>query len=172
MSDQTFIESLKSELLVCLEETVEHVHGIYLDGGTSLFETLDTLSAKDASRPSAGGGATIAAHVEHIRFYLDVILDLMRTGEPKRHDWSEIWQRVGAVTPDEWDASKRELRAAYANVVATIGAYDRWDGEHGIAGGLAMLTHTAYHLGAIRQMVRVIVAAKALEPRASIATES
>ncbi len=52
MADQPVIELFKKALLDCLEETFERVSGIYLDSGTSLFETLEGVSAEEASRPS------------------------------------------------------------------------------------------------------------------------
>ncbi len=33
------------------DETFEQVQGMYLDKGTSLFETLATVTAEEASRP-------------------------------------------------------------------------------------------------------------------------
>jgi len=160
MTDQAAIELFKKELLECLGETFEKVRGIYLDRGTSLFETLEGVSAEDASRPAAPNTATLAAQVEHVRFYLDVLGDVMRKGELTKVDWRDIWQRVRAVTPEEWEAAKLGLRESYERVLETIQNYDRWEGEYGIAGSLAVLTHTAYHLGGIRQTLAVIRSAK------------
>ena len=108
------------ELLTHLEETFEKVRGIYLDRGTSLFETLEGVSAGEASHEIGNGRATIAAHVEHVRFYLDVVDDVMRTQAIMKVDWREIWQSVGVVTPEEWAAQKVRLRASYQRVVSTI----------------------------------------------------
>ena len=156
MSDQAAIELFKKELFECLDETFEHVRGIYLDRGTSLFETLEGVSAEEASRPPGDGCATVAAHVEHVRFYLDVLNDVMRKEEVTRVDWRDIWQRVREVTPEEWDAQKRSLGESYQRVLATLRDYDGWLGEYGISGSLAVLAHTAYHLGGIRQALRLI----------------
>ena len=156
MSDQAAIELFKKELFECLEETFERVRGIYLDKGTSLFETLEGISAEEASRPAGDGCATVAAQVEHVRFYLDVLNDVMRKEEVTRVDWRDIWQRVREVTPEEWERQKRGLRESYRRVLGTIRDYDRWQGEAGISGSLAVLAHTAYHLGGIRQASRLI----------------
>jgi hypothetical protein len=150
MSEQIPLERFTKELFECLDETFDQHHGIYLDKGTSLFETLEGLSAEDASRRAGESCATIAAHVEHVRFYLDVLDQIMQSEEVVQVNWREIWQTVGEVTPDEWEAQKRRLRESYRRVMATIKSYDRWRGEYGISGSLAVLTHTAYHLGAIR----------------------
>ncbi len=160
MNDQAAVELFKKELLECLGETFEQVRGIYLDRGTSLFETLEGVSAEDASRPAAPNTATLAAQVEHVRFYLDVLDDTMRREELTKVDWREIWQSVRGVTPEEWEAARLRLRESYERVLTTIRNYDRWEGEYGIAGSLAVLTHTAYHLGGIRTTLAVIRATK------------
>lgn len=156
MSDQSAIELFKKELFKCLEETFQSVSGVYLDKGTSLFETLDSVSAEDASRPVVEKGATVAAHVEHVRFYLDVLNDLMRKEEVMKVDWREIWENVRAVTPDEWEGQKRRLRESYERVLNTLKNYDKWEGEYGISGSFGILAHTAYHLGGIRQALGVV----------------
>jgi hypothetical protein len=56
-------------LLDLLDETFDHVKGHYLDGGTSLFETLATITAAEASIPVGGKCATLAAQVKHVAFY-------------------------------------------------------------------------------------------------------
>lgn len=160
MSNQSAIEAFKKELFECLDETFEQVRGIYLDKGTSLFETLESISAAEASHAVAQGCAPIAAHVEHVRFYLDVLNDMMRREEVVRVDWREIWQNTREVTPEEWEAGKRRLKESYREVLATLKNYERWEGEYGIAGALAILAHTAYHLGSIRQALRAIKSAK------------
>jgi len=49
-----------NNLFLFMEETFESKnHGIYLDNGTSLFETLDTVSAEEASVPVGGKCASL-----------------------------------------------------------------------------------------------------------------
>ena len=156
MSEQIAIELFKKWFFECLTETFEKVRGIYLDKGTSLFETLETVSAEDASRRVAENCASVAAQVEHVRFYLDVLNDVLQKEEVKKVDWREIWQSVREVTPEEWEAEKRRLRESYERVLSTLKNYDRWEGEYGISGALAVLSHTAYHLGGIRQALCAI----------------
>ncbi len=160
MSDAIAVERFTKELFECLEETFEKVHGVYLDKGTSLFETLDALTAEDASRSVAGGCPTVAAQVEHVRFYLDVLNDVVVKEEVVKVDWREIWERVGVVTPEEWEALKARLRESYERVMATLKGYEKWGGDYGVAGALAVLTHTAYHLGGIRQALCAVRSAK------------
>ena len=156
MSAQIPVRRFKKALLAGLRETFSEVQGMYLDKGTTLYETLDTVSAEEASRAISPKSATIAAQVEHVRFYLDVLDDIMRTGVDKTNNWREIWETVGAVTPEEWEDMKRRLRESHERVMATINSFDTWEGKYDIAGALSVLVHTAYHLGGIRQALGAI----------------
>ena len=150
MSAQIPVERFKKALLLCLEETFSNVRGIYLDKGTTMFETLDRVSAEEASRAISANSATIAAQVEHVRFYLDVLDEFMRTGVDKQNNWREIWDTVREVTPEQWEEIKRRLRDSHAKVLATINSVEKWDGKYDIVGALSILVHSAYHLGGIR----------------------
>ncbi len=65
------------------------------------------------------------------------------------------WQ-VEAVTQAEWDDLIQRLRASHQRVLATMRGYETWDGEENISSAMAMLVHTAYHLGEIRQALCTI----------------
>jgi hypothetical protein len=156
MSAQMPVKRFKKTLLACLDETFTQVNGIYLDKGTTLFETLAGVSAEEASRAISANSATIAAQVEHIRFYIDVLDDYMRTGVDKTNNWREIWETVHAVTPEQWEDIKHRLRQSYERALATINSFEKWDGKYDIGGGLSILAHTAYHLGGIRQALGAI----------------
>ena len=160
MSAQIPVEHFKKSLFACLEETFSSVRGIYLDKGTTLYETLETVSAAEASRAISTNSATIAAQVEHVRFYLDVLDDYLRTGVEKTSNWREIWETVSSVTPDEWEDVKRRLKESHARVLSTLESFAGWDGTHGLTAALGVLVHTAYHLGGIRQALGAIRAGR------------
>ena len=155
MSTQIPNERFTNELLDLLRETFEDVQGIYLDRGTSLFETLDTVSAEEASRPVSAECASIAAQVEHVRFYLDVLERVIQKQHVGKIDWQESWQ-LEKVTPEEWEALKGRLREAQESVLTVLKSHESWEGEDDIGGSLAILAHTAYHLGEIRQALCVV----------------
>jgi len=144
------VERFTKELFAFLDETFERVGGIYLDRGTSLFETLATISAVDASRPVSATCASIAAQVEHVRFYLDVVDRSLRGETIDPIDWDATWT-LTTVTDDEWDALRQRLRDGYQGLRQTITAISTWDDAHDIGDPLAAVVHTAYHLGEIRQ---------------------
>ena len=145
-----------TELFDLLGETFEQVQGMYLDKGTSLFETLAQISAAEASIPVGGKCATLAAQVEHVRFYLDVLDQIMTRHEIPKVDWGEIWQTVGAVSVDEWQAIQDRLQATYQRVRANMEALENWDSDYAVSAAMSIVVHTAYHLGEIRQALCVI----------------
>jgi hypothetical protein len=149
-------EHFKQALLLVVDETFENVRGIYLDQGTSLFETLAGISAEEASIPVGGQCATLAAQVKHVAFYLDVVEREVRSGDYQQVDWGQIWRTVNAVTTDEWMAIQAELRESYQRIIELIEWVPAWPGELVIAGAIGVIAHTAYHLGEIRQALCAI----------------
>jgi len=150
-----------TELFDLLTETFEQVGGMYLDRGTSLFETLATISAAEASIPVGGKCATLAAQVEHVRFYLEVLEQVLTQQEIGKVDWGEIWRTVGAVTPEAWQASQARLGETYQRVRATMAGIENWDHDWAVSASLSIVVHTAYHLGEIRQALCTV---KATQP--------
>ena len=149
------VERFTYTLFGLLTETFESVYGIFLDKGTSLFETLDSINHEQASRATSGRCATLAAQVNHVRFYLDVFEGYMLEAPQKDVDWQSSWQ-VEAVTAEEWASLKMSLRESYARVRATMEGFDSWDNDNRLGGAVAIVVHTAHHLGEIRQMLCVV----------------
>jgi len=141
----------KQVLLDLLDEAFVKHHGIFLNRNTSFFETLDTVTAEQASRPIGKTSASIAAQVTHTAFYLDVMERYMLKQDVGDVDWDEIWRTVSTVTPEEWQRIRDHLRSTYMRVLSSIESVASWDDETALGGALAMLVHSAYHLGGVRQ---------------------
>jgi hypothetical protein len=156
MSSKIDSDLFKKALYLLLEETFDKVQGIYLDKGTSFFETLATISAGEASIPVGGQCATLAAQVKHTAFYLNVLEENVRTQKFEPVDWGEIWREVTAVSPQEWQAIQDELRQSYNRIKQLIANQAEWQNEREIGGAIGMIVHTAYHLGEIRQALCVL----------------
>ena len=133
------------------EETFTNVRGAYLDRGTSLFETLATIDAAEASKPLSPCCGSIAAQVYHTRFYIDVSEQYMNGTPPENVDWDGSWTAVTTVNDEEWRALVGELRASFDRVKATIDGYDSWSNPDRVNGAFTILMHSAFHLGQIRQ---------------------
>ena len=144
-------QDFANNLFALMEETFESKHhGIYLDNGTSLFETLETVSAQEASIPVGGKCASLAAQVAHVIFYIESFERFALQGDNSPRDWGEIWRTVEKVTPAEWDEYKRKLNNAYLRMNKLFHENPTWN-EDTMGGALSIVVHTAYHLGEIRQ---------------------
>jgi hypothetical protein len=144
-------QDFTNNLFAFMEETFEPKHhGIYLDRGTSLFETLDTVSAEEASIPVGGKCASLAAQVAHVIFYIESWERYVLQGDNSPRDWGYIWRTVEKVTTEEWEDYKSKLRDAYGRMDKLFHENSLWN-EDTIGGSLSIVVHTAYHLGEIRQ---------------------
>lgn len=135
-------------LFAILSETFERTGGIYLDKGTD-FSTLTALNAEQASSPVLG--TTIAAQVAHTAFYLRA-MERYFEGFTGKTDWIDSWT-VQRVTEPEWDALQTQLRDDYERVTGKLRTVTDWD-EDALDFGMTVTVHSAYHLGAVRQLVK------------------
>jgi hypothetical protein len=120
---------------------------------SGLIRSLPRLSAAEASAVPSGGVASIAAHVDHLRYGLELLNRWSRGEKPFADaDYSASWDR-GAVSEPEWASRQEALRReAYAWREALKHSRDLTDVE--LTGVVASVVHLAYHLGAIRQIDR------------------
>jgi len=149
-------EHFTKAVLELLDETFENVHGYYLDKDTSLFQTLASISADEASTPIGGKCATLAAQVKHVAFYLDVIEKSIHDPNFPKADWDEIWRTVNRVTSEEWQSLQDELRNNYNRILDLIKTAPAWPSDAEIGDVIAVVVHTAYHLGEIRQALCIL----------------
>jgi hypothetical protein len=150
---QDFTTSFFRLLTETFEGPPEDTGSAYLDKKAGLFQTLEQVTAEVASTPVRPGSQTIAAHCEHVRFYVVVAFDFMR-GNTERIDWSKSWL-VHTVTAEEWEELKKGLKSAYTTVLDYLQSTEKW-GDEEVGDGMAIIVHTAYHLGSIRQLVRLL----------------
>jgi hypothetical protein len=124
-------------------------------GDAGLVRSLDKLSAADASR-SVNDGATIAAHAQHVRFGLSLMNRWATDGGNPFADakWDEAW-KVSTVSEDEWADIRAGLRTEAEAWLATL-ATPRDAQAIELSGMIGSIGHLAYHLGAIRQINKVI----------------
>jgi len=156
MSTKIDQEYIVQDLFDILDETFVTHHGIFLDEGTSLFETLKTITAAEASIPVGGKCATLAAQVAHVNFYLEVLEAYILDQDKGKVDWGNIWRRVNTVSPEEWQAYQDQLKETYQRVLSMLRNIEDWNDERPIGGTMAIVVHTAYHLGEIRQAMCIV----------------
>lgn len=146
-------EDFLKDVLIILRETFEGSPegqpSAYLDRGIGFIKTIDNLSAEQVSKNI--GETTIAAQTEHAKFYLDRLSEFMM-GRTESVNWEQSWL-IETVNETEWDALREAVKKSYENVLRTIAGIETWDGSN-VGDPIAIIAHTAYHLGAIRQLIK------------------
>ena len=146
-----------------LTDAIDTLLSELVDGGTGdacyvlnprdpgILRSLDRLSAADASAPPVAGGASVAAHVDHLCYGFE-LLNRFAGGENAFDgaDYSVSWRRT-RVSDAEWAALRQRLRVEVAAWRDAVRQLDPEVPLH-VTGALASIVHLAYHLGAIRQI--------------------
>ena len=140
-------------LLILFKETFEGMSAsaqhVYLARDGNIFTTLGKIDAAQASADINSN--TIAAHSEHTRFYLE-LLDNYLNRDLRIIDFKQSW-RIKTVSEDEWDELRENMSKIYRKVSETFTKHDEWALDT-ITVAMGIVAHTAYHLGAIRQMLK------------------
>lgn len=150
MSQTVPVSVIKDGTKAALAEAFDKVVGMFLDKGDSLWETLENVTAEQASVPIAPGGNSIASQINHVTFYFDVMAVYMRNEQPEKPDWAEAWKTV-EVDDDQWQQLKADLAQRQQHINELIDtAPDEVFADPDVVGGTyAIVAHTAYHLGQI-----------------------
>jgi hypothetical protein len=120
-------------------------------GNHGLFATLEQLTAEQASAPTALN-SSIASQAAHTAFHMEVTVKYVR-GDRSIHDWASSFEpRV--VNDAQWLALRERVKKAYDDIFELASHTTELD--EATAGGMAAtLAHAAYHLGAIRQIIKL-----------------
>ena len=120
-------------------------------GDVGLMESLEKLSDADASR-SVDGGATIAAHAQHLRYGLSLMNRWATEGGNPFADakWDEAW-KLSAVDQRQWQEIREGLRDETRRWLEILKS-GKAVNDIELTGMIASVAHLAYHLGAIRQI--------------------
>jgi len=146
-----FLNNISYLLRETFEGSPEGRGSAYLDRGVGVFATIEKISAETASRSIGENEASIAAHLEHARFYLIALVEFMN-GRTEKVNWDESWS-VKTVNESEWNFLKESVKRDYEKAAKAFQAIENWNDDN-IGEAIAIVAHTAYHLGAIRQIIK------------------
>jgi hypothetical protein len=120
-------------------------------GDVGLLRSLEKLDAAAASR-RANDGATIAAHVQHLRFGLSLMNRWATEGGNPFADakWDEAW-KISTVDTAQWEEIRNGFREEARRWREALNA-PRTTTPVELSGMIGSVAHLAYHLGAIRQI--------------------
>ena len=122
-------------------------------GEPGLLSQLDSIEAITASKRPMPGKTTIASHVDHVHYGL-ALLNRWAAGDTNAWagaDWNGSWQRT-TVNEDQWRTLRAGLRHDADQWRKVVVTRTNWD-DLGAAAALSTAAHTAYHFGAIRQIM-------------------
>ena len=146
-----FLESAAYLLRETFEGALEGQPSAYLDTGVGMFATLEAISAAAASADF--NGTTIAAQTEHAKFYLDRICEYLN-GRTTPVNWEDSWL-IETVSDDEWTALRSTVRTSYESALICLASINNWE-ERKVGMVFGLIAHSAYHLGAIRQIAKEV----------------
>ena len=122
-------------------------------GDPGLLRQIDSIDADAASTRPMPGQTTIAAHADHVHYGL-TLLNRWAAGEANPWadaDWNASWKRP-TVTIEQWQTLRHSLRREVETWQQVVATRPDWD-DITAPGALSSAAHTAYHLGAIRQIL-------------------
>ena len=122
-------------------------------GDTGLLASLEKLSAAAASSTHAGG-ASIAAHVDHVRYGVALLNQWLAGAEAPwvGADWTASWKQ-NVVSEAEWRRLRDDLRRELTTWVEAM-REPRELNERELGWLMGSIAHLGYHFGAIRQIDR------------------
>jgi hypothetical protein len=156
MSDLS-AEIIRRQLDALLREAFEGGSGswtYFIDNrpDAGLLGSLAAIGAAEASRPV--GGSTVAAHVHHAAFAMRVTAAAVE-GDDRAIDWKRSWA-VTTVDDAGWRGLLRAARDDYESLRAAISSHAT-AGERSFGEAVGAIAHLAYHLGAIKQKLAVLL---------------
>lgn len=149
-------ETWKANVLLLLDEAYvqpEYEQTWFKDNtpDSSLIPSLHRLSAEVAARQPASGPHPAAGHANHLAASLEGAISAFKGG-PHHVDWEASWNYPQPLTEEAWAKLLQRLESAYSELRSIIAANDDWEDPIRSLSVLALLSHAAFHLGAVRQI--------------------
>jgi hypothetical protein len=155
-SDGTFQRALSKLLTEIFDGPPGKEAYLLNPGDPGLLRQLDTIDANTASTRPMPGKTTIASHIDHVHYGF-TLMNRWAAGEANPWagaDWEASWRRT-TVTEGEWRSLGDNLRRQAETWRQAVATRTEWD-DMSAAGALSSAAHTAYHLGAIRQILAAL----------------
>jgi hypothetical protein len=155
-ADSIFKRALSKMLVEIFEGPPGQEAYVLNPGDAGLLRQLDSIDAAAASARPMAGKTTIAAHADHLHYGL-TLMNRWAAGEENPFagaDWNGSWKRT-TVNSEQWAALREKLRAESKKWREFVAKRDQWD-DVAASGALSSAAHTAYHLGAIRQILAAL----------------
>lgn len=124
----------------------------FVEGEEGFFFLIDRLTAGQASQ-RVGDCSSIAAHVAHTRYYLWLTNESI-AGRTPDADWEGSWNSQ-RVDESEWAELRKGLRIEVERLLSIAREIGPKSNDE-VLGAFANVAHAAFHLGSVRQILRLI----------------
>ena len=126
----------------------------FVQGKQGIFDAIESTASEDASKRPTPDCNSIGAHLNHLRYAL-WLANAETRGEAPQSDWEGSWSKQ-AFDPDEWRQLGLNLRREYEGVLNWMESKPDLSDSETMIGAFAQIAHAAYHLGSIRQLIKVV----------------
>jgi hypothetical protein len=154
MNTALAIKSLSTLLMETLFRADLQFAYVLNAGEPGLVETARQLSATSASQSPGPGRKPIVSHANHVLY--GIALAHRALGGKKdvyeNADWAVAW-KLERVSEQQWQGLVNQLEQKSQLLMDQITQPRDWS-EIELTGTFAIAAHAAYHLGAIRQLLR------------------
>lgn len=130
----------------------------FVQGSEAILNTLQSLSAEQASKKLHGMTSTIGAHANHLCYFLH-LFNANNRGSREPSDWEGSWD-VQEFDENSWNDVVARTTQEYVEAnrwYTEMGNFDvnleTFDDEIYV---IANIAHAAYHLGAIRALLPMV----------------
>lgn len=144
-------------LVTLLRETLLHAASdeayVINPNEPGFIDTLRSHSAATASRAPGTGRKPICAHANHLLYGIELATRALggEQGVYQSADWNAAW-KLETVSDDEWRTLLERLERQAELLLELVARPREWE-RIALTGTFGIPAHTAYHLGAVRQML-------------------
>ena len=150
---------LKSSILLLFRECFEGIpegqeYTWFVEGKEGIFDALESTTHDRASIRPSFDCPSIAAHAYHIRYALRGANSYIG-GPAQQGDWDSSWVKQTVSYP-EWVDLKQDIKKQYDFFLAYFESNVDFPDQDSEIGFVAQLPHMAFHLGALRQLIKIV----------------
>jgi uncharacterized damage-inducible protein DinB len=125
----------------------------YVEGREALLPILRSMPPAQASARPSEKINSIAGHVHHTAYYMELAISWFTTGTEEKGDWDGSW-KIQTVDAESWKAAVDRLESAADRLKECVAAKEFSEPDD-LTYAWANATHLAFHLGSIRQLAQL-----------------
>jgi hypothetical protein len=127
----------------------------FVQGKEGIFDAVRSLTPEQASMKVEGQPSSIGAHAHHLTYYLSLFNADLRE-EKVDGDWPGSWKKQ-EFDEASWAEEARTMQSEFEFAKAWYESGQDFRDQERATYAAANLAHAAYHLGAIRALMPIII---------------